>query len=41
LLTPGAFMVEHVTLTPDRRFAIYSANAGPDRGDIDQQPVQW
>ena len=31
LLTPGAFMVEHVALTPDRRFLVYSANTGADR----------
>jgi dipeptidyl aminopeptidase/acylaminoacyl peptidase len=37
LLTPGAFMVEQVTLTPDRRFVIYNANAGPDRGDGDRR----
>jgi dipeptidyl aminopeptidase/acylaminoacyl peptidase len=37
LLTPGPFMVEHVTLTPDRRFAIYNANAGPDASDIDRR----
>jgi dipeptidyl aminopeptidase/acylaminoacyl peptidase len=45
LLTPGRFMVEQFTLTPDRRFVIYSANAGPDRSDIDRRhlfkvPVQ-
>jgi dipeptidyl aminopeptidase/acylaminoacyl peptidase len=37
LLTPGSFMVEQVTLTPDRRFAIYNANAGSDSGDIDRR----
>jgi dipeptidyl aminopeptidase/acylaminoacyl peptidase len=37
LLTPGPFMVEHVTLTPDRRYAIYNANAGPDASDIDRR----
>ena len=37
LLTPGSFMVEQVTLTPDRRFAIYNANAGPDSSDIDRR----
>src|SRR5437016_2306099 len=37
LLTPGSFMVEQVTLTPDRRFVIYNANAGPDRGDVDRR----
>jgi dipeptidyl aminopeptidase/acylaminoacyl peptidase len=37
LLTPGSFMVEHLTLTPDGRFVIYNANAGPDRSDIDRR----
>jgi dipeptidyl aminopeptidase/acylaminoacyl peptidase len=29
LLTPGNFMVEHASLTPDGRVLVYSANAGP------------
>jgi dipeptidyl aminopeptidase/acylaminoacyl peptidase len=35
LLTPGAFMVEHVAESRDRRFMIYDANTGttPDDGD--------
>jgi dipeptidyl aminopeptidase/acylaminoacyl peptidase len=37
LLTPGAFMVEHVSLTADGRFLIYSANAGADANDIDRR----
>ena len=37
LLTPGSFMVEQVTLTPDRRFIIYNANTGPDRRDFDRR----
>jgi dipeptidyl aminopeptidase/acylaminoacyl peptidase len=37
LLTPGSFMVEQMTLTPDRRFVIYNANTGPDRSDIDRR----
>ena len=37
LLTPGAFMVEQMALTPDRRFVIYNANAGPDRADGDRR----
>jgi dipeptidyl aminopeptidase/acylaminoacyl peptidase len=28
LLTPGAFMVEHVAMSGDRRFLVYDANAG-------------
>ena len=37
LLTPGSFMVEQVTLTPDRRFVIYNANTGSERGDVDRR----
>jgi dipeptidyl aminopeptidase/acylaminoacyl peptidase len=37
LLTPGSFMVEQVTLTPDRRVIVYNANTGPDRNDIDRR----
>jgi dipeptidyl aminopeptidase/acylaminoacyl peptidase len=39
LLTPGAFMVEHVALTPDRRFVVYSANTGSDAHDIDRRHI--
>lgn len=37
LLTPGAFMVEFVSLTPDRKFVIYNANAGGDKDDIERR----
>jgi dipeptidyl aminopeptidase/acylaminoacyl peptidase len=37
LLTPGSFMVEHVTLTPDHRFIVYNANTGADRNDVDRR----
>jgi len=36
-LTPGPFMLEQMTLTPDRRFVIYNANSGPDRSDMDRR----
>jgi len=39
LLTPGAFMVEHVSLSPDGRVLVYSANTGADRHDIDRRHV--
>src|SRR5690606_18629958 len=39
LLTPGNFMVEHITLTPDRAWLLASANTGPDRDDIDRRHV--
>jgi len=37
LRTPGSFMVEHWTLTPDLRSIVYSANTGSDRNDIDRR----
>jgi dipeptidyl aminopeptidase/acylaminoacyl peptidase len=37
LLTPGAFMVEHVAESRDRRFMIYDANTGNARDDGDRR----
>lgn len=37
LLTPGAFMVEHVAMTPDHGALIYDANAGGVQGDTDRR----
>jgi dipeptidyl aminopeptidase/acylaminoacyl peptidase len=37
LLTPGAFMVEHVTPSRDGRFMIYDANTGTVPGDDDRR----
>ena len=37
LLTPGNFMVEQVTFTPDHRTVVYNANAGSDAADIDRR----
>ena len=37
LLTPGAFMVEHVALTPDRHTLLFDANAGTSKGDTDRR----
>jgi len=39
LLTPGAFMVEYVRMTPDRRAVIYNANTGTDKDDIERRHV--
>ena len=36
-LTPGAFMVEHVTQSRDRRFMIYDANTGSTADDDDRR----
>jgi dipeptidyl aminopeptidase/acylaminoacyl peptidase len=37
LLTPGAFMVEHVTESRDRHFMVYDANTGSARDDDDRR----
>jgi dipeptidyl aminopeptidase/acylaminoacyl peptidase len=37
LLTPGEFMVEFVSLSPDRRFVVYNANTGADPADDDRR----
>ncbi|HEX3431831.1 MAG TPA: alpha/beta fold hydrolase [Rhizomicrobium sp.] len=37
LLTPGAFMVEHVAESRDRRFMIYDANTGSTKDDDDRR----
>ena len=36
-LTPGAFMVEDVSVSPDLRSVVYSANAGTTPGDGDRR----
>lgn len=37
LLTPGDYIAEHVTMSPDRKFLLFSANAGTTPGDIDRR----
>jgi hypothetical protein len=39
LLTPGEFMVEYVSVTPDRRFLVHNANTGTDRDDSERRHV--
>ncbi len=39
LLTPGAFMVEHVVMSRDRGSIIYDANTGATPGDDDRRHV--
>jgi dipeptidyl aminopeptidase/acylaminoacyl peptidase len=39
LLTPGAFMVEHVAESRDHRFVIYDANTGTTAGDLERRHV--
>lgn len=37
LLTPGDFMVEHVRLSTDRNWLLFSANTGENEDDIDRR----
>ncbi|MBD2704515.1 S9 family peptidase [Spirosoma sp. BT702] len=39
LLTPGGFMAEHITLTRDKKWLVFSGNTGPDKLDIDRRHV--
>ena len=39
LLTPGAFMVEHVAESRDQLFMIYDANTGTDSADDDRRHI--
>jgi dipeptidyl aminopeptidase/acylaminoacyl peptidase len=39
LLTPGDYMAEYVTLSPDGRWLVFAANSGGDRLDIDRRHV--
>jgi dipeptidyl aminopeptidase/acylaminoacyl peptidase len=39
LLTPGAYMVEHVTLSADGQYLLASANTGPDARDLERRHV--
>ena len=39
LLTPGSFMAEHIKLSADGKWLIFSANTGPDKLDIDRRHV--
>ena len=39
LLTPGNFMAEHIKLTADGKWLVFSANTGPDKLDIDRRHV--
>ena len=37
LLTPGNFMAEHIKLSADGKWLVFSANTGPDKLDIDRR----
>ena len=39
ILTPGAYMAEYITLSPDKRYLIFCANTGDDALDIDRRHI--
>ncbi|HEV2861808.1 MAG TPA: prolyl oligopeptidase family serine peptidase [Pyrinomonadaceae bacterium] len=39
LLTPGDYMAEYISLSPDGRFLVFAANAGKGPDDIDRRHV--
>lgn len=39
LLTPGRFMTEYISMSPDRRYLVASANTGPGADDIDRRHI--
>jgi dipeptidyl aminopeptidase/acylaminoacyl peptidase len=39
LLTPGPYMAEYISLSPDRRTLVFTANTGPRPDDIDRRHV--
>jgi dipeptidyl aminopeptidase/acylaminoacyl peptidase len=39
LLTPGNYMVEYVSMSPDGRHAVFTGNAGETAGDIDRRHI--
>ncbi|MFT4017151.1 MAG: prolyl oligopeptidase family serine peptidase [Agriterribacter sp.] len=39
LLTPGNFMVEHVRLSPDKKWIVFSTNIGPDKNDYERRHI--
>jgi len=39
LLTPGNYMAEYISLSPDRRYLVFAGNAGKDEDDIDRRHV--
>jgi len=39
LLTPGDYMAEYISLSPDGKSLLFSGNTGPDRYDIDRRHI--
>lgn len=39
LLTPGNYMAEYISISPDKRFMLFAGNAGDDADDIDRRHI--
>ena len=39
LLTPGNYMAEYISISPDRRYLVFAGNTGRDEDDIDRRHV--
>ena len=39
LLTPGNYMAEYISISNDRRYLVFAANAGKDDSDIDRRHI--
>lgn len=39
LLTPGNFIVEHVKLSHDKKWVLFSTNTGPDKSDYERRHI--
>jgi dipeptidyl aminopeptidase/acylaminoacyl peptidase len=39
LLTPGNYMAEYISMSPDRTFMVFAGNAGTDPDDIDRRHI--
>lgn len=39
LLTPGNYMAEYISISPDRKYMIFAGNAGSDADDVDRRHI--
>ena len=39
LLTPGNYMAEYISISPDKRYMVFAGNAGTTPGDIDRRHI--
>lgn len=39
LLTPGNYMAEYISISPDRKYMLFAGNAGSDADDVDRRHI--